>query len=389
MDKTEFLTLFGTFENLDVVRQTLPSIIEETRRNDARLIVHDSSVKGRREKWDYLLELNKNHDFHLILSDNMSMAHARNMCLSLGQELFAPDYICMVEDDHGFHRGLIPAMIENMRKYYGKRAPNGLRYGLFSGCGKHNVPERQILEGGNSHPDATTHPGALGGANSCFRCAPTQHWRNVLKGYDTDEYLISVYQTVNLNHRNYNKGFTTLIVQDGRLVFDVDSIGRGFTSTDEIRLWDEKYAASDRRSEYLGKPGVSTRALNSTQELNQLGEQLVAAGDLAGALACFSNALRAEPDNPVTHNNLAVACWMTNDMESALLHISHAITGDSHNADAIVNGVQILLGLNQMDVAKALCQSYIDAHPNHKPMQELLLHIITQTSNVPSRMAHT
>jgi tetratricopeptide (TPR) repeat protein len=381
MDKTEFLTLFGTFENLDVVRQTLPGIVEETKRNDARLIVHDSSVHGRREKWDYLLELNKGHDFHLILSDNMSMAHARNMCLSLGQELFAPDFICMVEDDHGYHPGLIPAMIENMKKYYGKQAANGLRYGLFSGCAKHNARDRDFLGDGNSHPDATNAPDELGRANSCFRCAPTQHWRNVLKGYDTDEYLISVYQTANLNFRNYNKGFTTLIVQDGRLVFDVDATGRGFTSTSDIRLWDEKYTASDRRSQYLGKTAVSLPAPPNVQELNQEGEKLIAAGDIDGALACFNNALCADTENITTHNNLAVAKWMTKDMANALLHITKAIARDPHNTLSIMNGVHILLATNQADKAKVLCQDYIDTHPYHEQIEELLLHIITRTGN--------
>ncbi len=380
MDKAEFLTIFGTFENLDVVRQTLPSIIEETRRNDARLIVHDSSVRNRREKWDYLLELNKDHDFHLILSDNMSMAHARNMCLSLGQELFAPDYICMVEDDHGFHPGLIPAMIENMRKYYGKQAPNGLRYGLFSGCGIHNTLDRQALVDGNSCPNATNPPDELGRANSCFRCAPSQHWHNVLKGYDTDEYLISVYQTANLNFRNYNKGFTTLIVQDGRLVFDIDATGRGFTSTNSIRLWDEKYTASDRRSHYLGKSTGSTPAPDNAQELNRQGEQLAAAGDLDGALNCFTKALRSDPGNPTTHNNLAVAKWMTNDTESALLHITKAIEGDPHNPDSILNGAQILIALDQADMAKALCRNYVDAHPHHEQIEKLLLLLLAEES---------
>lgn len=378
MDKTEFLTIFGTFENLDVVRRTLPSIVEETRRNDARLIVHDSSVEGRCEKWDYLLELNKDHDFHLILSDNMSMAHARNMCLMLGQEMFAPDYICMVEDDHGFHPGLIPAMIENMRKYYGKRAPNGLMFGLFSGCGKHHVPERGLLDDGNSYPDAANPPGALGGANSCFRCAPTQHWNNVLKGYDTDEYLISVYQTANLNHRNYNKGFTTLIVGDGGLAFDVEAVGRGFTGPSDLRLWDEKYTASDRRSNYRGKSVAETPMPPDVQALNQEGERLVAAGDLDGALVCFDSALRADPDNPTTHNNLAVLKWMADDAVSALQHISRALATDPHNPEAVMNGVHILLGANRPEMAIGLCRSYVEEHPHHEPMRDLLRKITAQ-----------
>lgn len=253
MEKTEFLTIFASFENLDAVKQTLPTIIEETRKNDARLIVHDSSVKSRGKKWKYLQKLNKDRDFFLLLSDNLSMAQARNMCLHLGQEIYAPDYICMLEDDHGFKPGVIPAMIEAMKQYYGKLSPNGLRYGLFTGCGTHNLINHQVMDDGNAYPNADNNPIILGKANSCFRCAPTSHWNNVLKGYDSDEYLISEYQTRNLNFRNYNKGFTVMVVQNGQLVFDVESSGRGFSGNMKDKLWDNEYTASDARSRFSGK----------------------------------------------------------------------------------------------------------------------------------------
>jgi hypothetical protein len=253
MDKTEFLTIFASFENLDIVKQTLPTVIEETNKNDAKLIVHDSTVKSRNEKWAYLMELNQGKGFFLVLSDNLSMAHARNMCLHLGQELYAPDYICMLEDDHGFKTGLIRTMIDTMKKYYGKLSPNGLRYGLFTGCGKHNPKKRHILKDGNAYLDTANDPRVISKANSCCRCAPTSHWNNVLKGYDTDEYLISEFQTRNLNFRNYHKGFTTMVVQNGKLTFDVDNRGRGVSSDEGLKLWDNEYTASDSRSRFLGK----------------------------------------------------------------------------------------------------------------------------------------
>lgn len=248
MDKTTFLTIFASFEQLDIVRQTLPSVIAESNRNDAKLIVHDSSVNHRNEKWEYLKELNKKEDFFLILSSNLSMAHARNMCLHLGQELFAPDYICMLEDDHGFNPGIIPEMINAMKNWYGKIAPNGLRFGMFTGCGLHHTDNRQMFDEGHSFPNANETPIRLGKANSCFRCAPTSHWNNVLKGYDTDEYLISTFQTANMNYRNYFKGFTVMYVKNGEFCFHIDSKGRGVTDSGELKLWDEVYTVSDKRS---------------------------------------------------------------------------------------------------------------------------------------------
>ncbi len=253
MDKTELLIIFPTFENLGVVEETLPSVISEVRSNDCRLIVHDSSISSRDKKWNFLRRLNKYNDFFLILSDNLSMAHARNMCLNLGQELYAPEYICLLEDDHGFRPGLIQETLKAMKCHYGKVSPNGLRYGLFTGCTKHNGAQKELLPDGNSYPVATTSPDQMGRANSCFRCAPTAHWNNVLKGYDTDEYLISIYQTANLNMRNYFKGFTTMYIQGGALVFDLDNVSRGTGGNGKFKLWDMQYTGSDSRSRFLGK----------------------------------------------------------------------------------------------------------------------------------------
>jgi hypothetical protein len=165
----------------------------------------------------------------------------------------------MVEDDHGFNEGLILFLVDAMKKYYGKKSQNGLIYGLFTGCAKHSCGKKILLDDGNSYPDINQNTGLVGGVNSCFRCAPTSHWNNVLKGYDTDEYLISTFQTKHLNFRNYHKGFTSMVVQDGKYLFDVDHIGRGFTSNTELRLWDENYAASDPRSNFLNKKGITIK----------------------------------------------------------------------------------------------------------------------------------
>ena len=250
MDKSDFLTIFRTFERTNTVKQTLPGIIAETKRNNARLIVHDTSLSGRDEKWEYLRELNKNEDFFLILSSNTSAAHQTNMCLQLGQELYAPEYICVVEDDHGFLPGTIETLINTMREFYGVVAPNGLLYGLFTCCAVHNTHLSQGLSEGHSYPSADNEVTQMGRANACFRCAPANHGNNVLKGFDTDEYEISNYQVSNLNRRNYHKGFTSMLVKNGELCTFIDGPGRGAADKDQIRRWDAIYTASDPRSRY-------------------------------------------------------------------------------------------------------------------------------------------
>jgi hypothetical protein len=250
MDKTTFLTIFRSFERLDVVKQTLPAIIEETRRNDAKLIVHDSSVNNRDEKWAWLQDLNRENDFFLQLSSNISSAHVCNMCLHLGQELYAPEYICIIEDDHCYLPGTISALIGAMKEFYGNVAPNGLRYGLFTGCATHNPHLNQLLPCGHSYPSTENDVSQMGRANACFRCAPTSHWNNVLKGFDTDEYLVSNYQVSNLNRRNYYKGFTAMLVNNGLLCTFNETPGRGASDKKGLRIWDATYTASDPRSHF-------------------------------------------------------------------------------------------------------------------------------------------
>jgi hypothetical protein len=45
-----------------------------------------------------------------------------------------------------------------------------------------------------------------------------------------------------------------MVVQNGALVYDIDRVGRGVSSADGARLWDNQYTATDPRSAYRGKP---------------------------------------------------------------------------------------------------------------------------------------
>jgi len=265
MDKAEFLTIFPVFEKLDVVRQTLPTVIAETRRAGARLIVHDCSVKQRREMRAYLEDLNRDGDFFLVCSDNMSLAHSRNLCLALGQALYVPDFICVLEDDHGYREGVVDSLLGAMRSYYGKTAPNGLLFGMFTACAVHTHAKLMPLADGHLYPGEDSDPFSLGGANNCFRCAPTSHWNNVLRHYELDEYPLSEYQTAAPRWRNYHRGFTVLFVDGGKGTYEVANIGRGMTGDTTVRLWDTRYSASDRRSRYIGKPAVQKSELRGEE----------------------------------------------------------------------------------------------------------------------------
>lgn len=126
-------------------------------------------------------------------------------------------------------------------------------YDLFAGCGECHYVARHILDNGHAYPDINSDTGSLDGAYNYFCFAPTTHWNSVLKVYNTDKYLISTHQTKHLNFRNYHKGFTTLIVANDTIMFDIEATGNGTRINSQLKLWDEKYAASDLRSVYIGK----------------------------------------------------------------------------------------------------------------------------------------
>jgi hypothetical protein len=253
VEPVEFLTITCCFEDVGAVSRMLPTVLEESRREGAAVVVHDCSVRNGAEMDALLGELKREHRFFHVRTDPISMGLSRNLGLWLALELYAPTYVCMVEDDHGYRPGLIRELVEAMRYYYGRPAPNGLRYGLFTAC-PHCWGERYRAA---LQPEAERHavvdaaavpPAQAGGANSCFRCAPTAHWLSVLRGYDTDEYPISTFQTSGLNLRNYHKGFTALVVGNGELVLREEREGRGFTTAEERRPFHAEYARRDPRS---------------------------------------------------------------------------------------------------------------------------------------------
>lgn len=256
MQHADFATIYTSFNDLSMVQKVLPRVVAECQRTDTALIVHDCSTKNTEATWAWYREQSEKHGFFYLFSHRMQFAMARNMCLRLAVEMYEPQYICMLEDDHGYQPGAIDALREQMQTTYGRRAPNGLRYGLYSLCPDcWGAPFRHscVDHDGQGHltPGADNPPWMLGGANSCCRCAPTSHWLSVLKGYDTDEYPISFFQTKPLNFRNYHRGYTTLYVGGGGLVHREDRPGAGVAMAN-VRF-DDQFTASDRRSKVAAR----------------------------------------------------------------------------------------------------------------------------------------
>ncbi len=269
MRVADLVVIYPTYQKPSVVEQTLPSVLIAADRGlFIPVIVHacvDDVPTGpdRVEMISSVVYNCKKQypsvDVFTMVSDNMSMADSRNMCLKLAIDRYAPKNILMLEEDHQFKDDwVLIDLVHLLETRYGKQTRNGLRVGMVSGCthctNAELVPEAFIvpdLESRNRFfysPKGS--PSQIGGSNSCFRAAPTSHWLSVLKGYDHDEYLISHYQTRGLKFRNYHSGFTTLYFDGCRTVANE---GRAEGDPSPIKLWDETYCASDPRSTFRGK----------------------------------------------------------------------------------------------------------------------------------------
>ncbi len=253
--------IMTTINNPDMIAQTVPSYAAQLEEVDGVLVIYDCSTGEARDRVRQEVERIRNgQEILLVQSDNVSASIARNLAFELCRQNFNPAIVGFVEDDHVAHDGFLAAMQEAIGSLYGNVTESGLRAGLFSGCSACNGGDRTYL---NENKDfvrsADQSASLLGGVNACCRFAPTNHWQNVLGPWDVDEYLISEFQTRGVGLRNYNRGYCSVIIRDGKLMRELYQDGRGTSDSSALRLWDSNYAASDHRSQYKGK-GPATEA---------------------------------------------------------------------------------------------------------------------------------
>jgi len=269
MQVADLVVIYPTYQKPDTVQETLPSIMKaaefcKKQGLHVQVIIHacvDNVVYGYTgDLMDVLGDVLAGGGYHpfVLVTDNMSMADSRNMCLKLAIDRYAPRNILMLEEDHQFKdTNVLYDLVGMLDLYYGMQVGNGLRVGMVSGCMTCTVATMVPLNASEAADQSGRElyvphgiPAVIGGSNSCFRAAPTSHWVSVLKGYDHDEYPVSRYQTRGLKFRNYHSGFTTLYFDGCQTV---GNVGRGEGDSNSIKLWDEGYCASDPRSNFRGK----------------------------------------------------------------------------------------------------------------------------------------
>lgn len=108
---------------------------------------------------------------------------------------------------------------------------------------------------------------------------------------------------------------------------------------------------------------VDTATLLQAQHLNQLGEQLIAKGDLQGAANAFSEAVKVMPTCAPALNNLGVVHWRAEEPEISLQYFHAALELNANNRTAVVNCAGVLIALGLPYHAKAVYSAYLEMNP--------------------------
>lgn len=133
----------------------------------------------------------------------------------------------------------------------------------------------------------------------------------------------------------------------------------------DLDIWDVDWGRG------LGKPVVKAPA-PSAEDLVAQGERLFAAGDLAGARACFEHAVAAGGNSATAYNNLGVLSWQVGDAGQALRHLAAALEADPTLREAVLNGVQLLITVGRKADALALGDDWLATHPEDAELRSIV-----------------
>ncbi|MEM1415922.1 MAG: tetratricopeptide repeat protein [Myxococcota bacterium] len=100
---------------------------------------------------------------------------------------------------------------------------------------------------------------------------------------------------------------------------------------------------------------------------------LIAEGDLAGALASALESLRDDEDSPEGHNVVGYVYAMEGNLEQALRHYLHALSVDDGFLDALLNATDVLIQLGETERALGLLEDALDVAESPEERAEALL----------------
>ena len=199
----ETLIVFGTYNREEVAYKSLKSLIEATDGYNVKIVVSDSSP-SRSQNFNLL---NLNPDEYLWTPRRLSMASARNIAVSLGQEKYNFDWLLFLEDDIEYDKRWYPSLLEKAKKLYGTKSVLGLAHGIFT-ASPMGVKNDELTKYDKEH-DIYVAPF---GPRADQRLIKTTHYNNISKFWESDLLGISSAQTGKVINRSLMQGYCAVSI---------------------------------------------------------------------------------------------------------------------------------------------------------------------------------
>jgi hypothetical protein len=200
INSPETVMVFVSYERDDVALQSLTSLTKALGKHRKRIRIIVSDATPRQEKIERLRRCDI--DDLIWTPCATSAATSRNLATALIQDKYCPEFICFVEDDIVYSKRWYPTMVDVTRKYYGKKSPWGLAYGVFSGS-----PHVLFSKDRRKFDAEKNMVADIYGVAADQRFMPFHHYINVFRMWDSDILGISSCQTGSQVHRNTMRGY--------------------------------------------------------------------------------------------------------------------------------------------------------------------------------------
>ena len=106
--------------------------------------------------------------------------------------------------------------------------------------------------------------------------------------------------------------------------------------------------------------------------INLRGEEQFQDGNVDEAKKLFQDAITADPDNCRAHNNLGVLYWSLGDIEHSMEYFTKAYEINPYHRKVVLNLLEVLTGLNQIEEALLIGNTYLDQYPEDEDVSKLI-----------------
>jgi len=174
-------------------------------------------------------------------------------------------------------------------------------------------------------------------------------------------------------------------------LYTVDSMLAGVRTYEDRKteLFRKKYAAEAEklldREIALWQTGIEAAMMpaaplivihfeerDADRNLIKMGESLYQAGEIDKAIAAFRQAVEQKQELPAAYNNLGVLYWQRGEEDKALHYLAMSIKEMPSYKPAVTNYARILISMNRISGALAVCNDYLQEHPADRDIMEII-----------------